>query len=89
MELRLDTHHVLDLCRYFVCIPKYRHKVFPEPYREMLKAMIAKAAYDYGIDLVELEIPEDHLHMVVWVELNVAPSDVMQVIKSISDFTLR
>jgi len=69
---------------HFVWIPKYRHKVFAEPYREMLKGIIGKAAYDYDIELVELEIPEDHIHMVVRVELKMAPSDVMQVIKSIS-----
>lgn len=50
----------------------------------MLEVVIAKAAYDYGIDLVEVEIPEDHLHMVVRVEPKMAPSDVMQVIMSIS-----
>lgn len=84
MELRRNTHHVFRLMYHFVWIPKYRHKIFAEPYREVLKAIIAKAAYDYGIDLVELEIPEDHLHMVVRVEPKVAPSDVMQIIKSIS-----
>ena len=46
-------------------IPKYRRKVFTEPYRETMKAIIYKAGFDYDIDIVELEIPEDHIHMVV------------------------
>jgi len=68
----------------FVWIPKYRHKVFCEPYREILKGIIEKAGYDYNIDIVELEIPEDHIHRVIRGVPKMSPSDVMQVIKSIS-----
>jgi len=67
-----------------VWIPKYRRKVFTEPYRETMKAIIYKAGFDYDIDIVELEIPEDHIHMVVRSEPKVSPSDIMQIIKSIS-----
>ena len=69
---------------HFVWIPKYRHKVFSEPYRGVLKGIIQKIGYDYDIDIVELEIPEDHIHMVVRGVPKMSPSDVMQVIKSIS-----
>ena len=39
---------------------------------------------DYGVDIVEIEVPPDHIHMVVRGEPKIAPSDIMQVIKSIS-----
>jgi len=65
---------------HFVWIPKYRHKVFEEPYRSTLKSLIEKIAYDYEIDVVELEMPVDHLHMVVRGEPKTSPADVMQVI---------
>ena len=65
-------------------IPKYRHKVFKEPYRENLKAIIRKIGYDYNIEIVELEVPEDHIHMVVRSEPKISPSRIMQTIKSIS-----
>ena len=84
MELQKNTHHVYRLMYHFVWIPKYRHKVFSEPYREVLKGIIEKIGYDYNIDIVELEIPEDHLHMVVRGVPKTSPSDVMQIIKSIS-----
>ena len=84
MELQRNTHHVYRLMYHFVWIPKYRHKVFCEPYRSVLKGIIEKAGYDYNIDIVELEIPEDHIHMVVRGIPKMSPSDVMQVIKSIS-----
>ena len=69
---------------HFVWIPKYRHKVFIEPYRESLKLIIKKIGYDYNIEIVELEIPSDHVHMIVKSEPKVSPSDIMQIIKSIS-----
>ena len=69
---------------HFVWIPKYRHKVFVEPYRSSLKQIIGKIAYSYDIELVELEVPTDHIHMVVRTEPRMSPADVMGVIKSIS-----
>ncbi|MFT5422166.1 MAG: putative transposase, partial [Candidatus Endobugula sp.] len=47
MELQINTHHVYRLMYHFVWIPKYRHKVFSEPYRETLKGIIEKIGHDY------------------------------------------
>ena len=55
-----------------------------EPYRATMKAIIKKVGYDYDIDIVELEIPEDHIHMVIRSIPKQSPSDVMQIIKSIT-----
>jgi putative transposase len=82
MELQKNTHHVFRIMYHFVWIPKYRHKVFIEPYRSRLKDIIKKIGYDYNIDIVELEVPTDHIHMVVRSELKICPSYIMQVIKS-------
>ena len=69
---------------HFVCIPKYRHKVFEEPYRSGLKNIISKIGYDYNIEIVELEKPRDYIHMIVRSEPKTCPSEIMQVIKSIA-----
>jgi putative transposase len=84
MELQENTHHVYRLMYQFVWIPKYRHKLFVEPYREAIKSIIRKIGYDYDFNIQELEIPEEHLHMVIKGEPKIAPSYVMQIIKSIS-----
>jgi putative transposase len=65
-------------------MPKYRKKVFEELYREVLKKIIGKIGYDYNIEIVELEVPEDHIHMVVRSEPKISPSDIMQIIKSLA-----
>lgn len=68
----------------FVWIPKYRHKIFVEPYREAMKAIIHKIGYDYDFDIRELEIPEEHTHMSIKWDPKTASSHIMQAIKSIS-----
>lgn len=84
MKLDRNGHHVFRIMYHFVWIPKYRHKVFEEPYRSNLKDIILKIGYDYNIEIVELEIPVDHIHMVVRSIPKVCPSQIMQIIKSIS-----
>ncbi len=84
MELAKNSHHVFRIVYHFVWIPKYRHKVFTEPYRASLKDIIHKIGYDYNIEVLELEIPKDHIHMVVRSEPKICLSWIMQVLKSIS-----
>ncbi|MCT4636017.1 MAG: IS200/IS605 family transposase [Rickettsiales bacterium] len=84
MELQRNSHHVFCIMYHFVWIPKYRKKVFEEPYRSTLKEIIKKIGYDYNIEVVELEAPADHIHMVVRSLPRVAPCYIMQIIKSVS-----
>ncbi|MBL4672721.1 MAG: transposase [Arenicella sp.] len=42
MGLQRNTHHVYRLMYHFVWPPQYWHKVFEEPYRSELKAIINK-----------------------------------------------
>ena len=74
----------LRLMYHFVWILKYRHKIFTEPHSATMKVIIQKIGYDYNIDIVELEIPNDHIHMVIKRIPKQSPSDVMQIIKSIT-----
>ena len=84
MELERGLHNVYRIMYHFVWIPKYRHKVFAEPYREVLKGMIRKVAYDYDMKVEEIEVPEDHVHMVIKAEPRMSPSEIMRTIKSIT-----
>ena len=77
MKLDRNAHHVYRLMYHFVWIPKYRHKVFKEPYRDVLKYIIKKIGYDYNINVKELEIPVDHIHMIVNSEPKISPSHIM------------
>ena len=72
MERQRNTHHVFRIMYHFVWIPKYRRS---------LKNIIEPIGYDYNIEIVELEILLDPIHMVVQSEPKKSPSDWMQVLK--------
>ena len=69
---------------HFVWIPKYRNAVFQEPYASYLKNLCKKIAYDYEMEVSEIEVVEDHIHMMLKACPKESPSHIMQVIKSIS-----
>jgi putative transposase len=50
--------------------------------RSELKGIIGKIGYDCDIEIVELEIPVDHIHIVVRTDPKISPEYVMQVIKA-------
>jgi len=42
MKLQRNTHHVFRIMYHLMWIPKYRHKVFSEPYRAEMEAIIQR-----------------------------------------------
>ncbi len=84
MEISYNSHHAYKILYHFVWIPKYRKKIFTEPYRSTLKNIIQKAAYDYEMEVAEIEIPVDHIHAMIHASPSFSPSKIMNIIKSIS-----
>ena len=70
------------MCKGLIIIDLFFRNGISGSYRSELKAIIQKTGYDYNIDIVELEIPVDHIHMIVRPE-KTSPSKVMQMIRSI------
>ncbi len=84
MELQRSEHHVYRLEYHLVWTPKYRNPAFQEPYRTGLKGMIVKAAYDHDMEVVEIEIPPDHVHALVSIPPPISISDAVRILKSVS-----
>lgn len=84
MQFARNAHHIYYLHYHFVWIPKYRHKVFEEPHRSYLKYLIRKIAYDYNYEVIELEVPPDHIHLILAAPPRESPASIMQKIKSIT-----
>ncbi|TSC73568.1 MAG: putative transposase [Parcubacteria group bacterium Gr01-1014_48] len=84
MELTYAEHHVYYAQYHLVISPKYRHPVFQNPYRSVLKEIIVKAGYDYDIEVSEIEIPSDHAHMMLSFAPPLSSSDAVRILKSIS-----
>jgi putative transposase len=70
---------------HFVWIPKYRHTVFVETYREAMKVIIHKIEYDYDFDIQELETPEDHIHMVGYFVETIGSANEETISKYVQD----
>lgn len=49
-----------------------------------MKGIIRQAAYNYNMEVTEIEIPPDHIHMTLKALPRHSPSDIMGTIKSIS-----
>jgi putative transposase len=53
-----------------------------EPMRTLLKEILIKTAYDYEMHIEEIEIPPDHIHMIIQAPPKFSPSKIMQILKS-------
>lgn len=53
-----------------------------EPARTFLKEILTKVAYDYEMMIDEIEIPPDHIHMIIQAPPKLSPSKIMQILKS-------
>ena len=84
MELIHAEHHVHRLEYHLVWTPKYRCKAFQKPYTDTLKQIFIKIAYDYDMEILELEIPTDHVHMLISIPPHTSVSDTIRTFKSIS-----
>ena len=84
MELQYAEHHVYRLEYHLVWTPKYRHPVFREPQRGILKQVLIKAAHDYDMEILEIEIPNDHIHVLISLPPTIMISECIRVLKSIS-----
>jgi len=83
VTLRRTSHSVYDTSYHLVWCPKYRKKVFErEEVRERAKQMVEEICEAYGIEIEEMELLEDHIHLL----LSFAPSrsigEVVRIIKS-------
>ena len=84
MKLQHAEHHIFRLEYHLVWTPKYRCKAFKPPYTEPLKQILIKAAHDYDMEILEIEIPSDHVHVLISIPPHTSVSDAIRILKSIS-----
>jgi putative transposase len=84
VELRRSAHAVYELKYHLVWVPKYRARILGGEVRKYLKEVFEEIAEEYEFRIITAEIMEDHVHVLVEVPPRYSPSEVVQVIKSIS-----
>lgn len=77
-------------CKYHVVwCPKYRRKVLVGDISTRLKDLLPQLAKDCGIEILELEIMPDHIHLLMEIPPSVAIQKAIQHLKGASSHILR
>lgn len=77
-------------CKYHVVwCPKYRRKVLTEKIEIRLKELIKKTCENISVDIIEMEIMPDHVHLLIEVDPQYGIHKAIKKIKGISARVLR
>ena len=84
MGLRRTKHAVFDIKYHLVWIPKYRKQILVGEIAQYTKGILKQIADEYGFWIDTMEVMEDHVHVFIEVPPKYSPSEVVQILKSIS-----
>ena len=80
-----SNNNIVYSCKYHVVYcPKYRRKVLNNGVDERLKELINNICQELHVDLIEMEVMQDHVHMVLEVDTKIGIQIVDKRIKVIS-----
>ena len=84
---RLATSYVVYSCKYHVVwCPKYRRKVLTNGVDVRLKELLTEYAANLSVDILEMEIMPDHVHMLLEVDPQFG---IHKAVKSFKGYTSR
>ena len=78
---RKGSHTVYSCHYHFVFIPKYRKPVLRGDVGRRLRDLIREVCRSLEIDIIKGHVRPDHVHLLLSVPPDLAPSRVMQAIK--------
>ena len=75
--------HTIYECKYhLVFCPKYRRPILKDEIREYVRGEISNLLRQKeGIEIIEMNVQSDHIHLVVWIPPKYAVSAVMEYLK--------
>ena len=91
MEIRVSAHSVYRTEYHVVIVTKYRHRALnPAKFRTVAEEAIRNTTGRIvGVELVELNVQPEHVHMVVIIPPKYAVSKVVEIVKSRSAKVVR
>jgi putative transposase len=84
MSLESSSHAKFDLKYHFVWCPKYRRLALKGNIGKYIANIIYEIAERYDFEIDELAVMPDHVHMFVSATPTLAPSKLIQIVKSIT-----
>jgi putative transposase len=84
MGLKRTSHSVYDTTYHLVWCPKYRKDIFREEWlRERAEQLFRSVAEAHEIEIIEMEVSEDHVHLMVSFAPKHGIGEVVRIFKSI------
>lgn len=85
MGIKKTSHARYELWYHVVWSTKYRKKIFDEVgTKGGVKSLFNEIALQYDIEITEMQIMSDHVHFLLSGPPKIAPSRIVQILKSVS-----
>lgn len=85
-----SNHNVVYSCKYHVIwCPKYRRKVLVNQVADRLRELISSMCAEFCVELLELEIMPDHVHLLVDVDPQFGIHNLIKKLKGRTSRLLR
>ena len=89
MEYKSNNNIVYSCKYHIVWCPKYRRKVLVGEVEARLKELIINTCNEIKVDIIEMEIMPDHVHLLLEVDPQYGVNKAIKLIKGRSSFYLR
>lgn len=89
MEYKSNKNIVYSCKYHIVWCPKYRRKVLIGEIETRLKEIIINTCFEIKVDIIEMEIMPDHVHLLIEVDPQFGVHKAIKRIKAKSSFLLR
>ena len=90
MEKFKSNKNIVYSCKYHVIFcPKYRRKVLVNAIASRLKELLTQIAIDIKVEILEMEIMPDHLHLLIEVDPQLGVHRVVKRFKGATSRYLR
>ena len=85
MAIKKTSHARFEIWYHIAWATKYRKKVFANSAtQEAIKRLLRKIAGYYDMEIGEIEVMSDHVHLTLCAPPRIAPSRAVQILKSVS-----
>ncbi|MDI3531529.1 MAG: REP-associated tyrosine transposase [Candidatus Atribacteria bacterium] len=84
-----STTTVYTIGYHLIWCPKYRRKVLVGEVAEQLKVLLLKKAQEIGVEVVQMEIMPDHVHLFVKADPRNSPHFIVNSLKGYTSRILR
>ena len=85
-----SNNNIVYSCKYHVVwCPKYRRQILVRNIETVFKDIVATVCDQYNIELIEMEVMPDHVHLLINVDPQFGIDKAIRILKGRSSYILR